>query len=256
MSEEALDLEQEEEVVVEPEFSETEQRAIEMGWSPEGIEGKDFVGAEEYIARAPIIKEMKGLKKALKNRNKDIEHLKEGFKQIQQTAYKQALDQLTKEKRIALEDQDHDKVIELDKQIIDTSREAAESETAVGRQTVMNEAYEDFVDSNDWYGSNRNMTFVADGIANELLSSGKVGENDPQLFVEVQKQMKQEFKEYFEPKARRKVSPVEGSSRSSTPSKSKYSKKDIPEQDRKIMETLVRQNVMTEQEWLEQYFTV
>jgi len=236
-----------EEVVEEPEYSDTELKAIEMGWNPEGVEGKESISAEEFVARKPFFDEIRGLKKALKNRDKDIENLKKGFESMNEKAVEKAIKQLKREKLEALENGEHERVIEIDDEIA----EATAAKTANSTQT--NQAFEDFVEDNPWYGSNDKLSFYADGIGNRLVQKG-YDPNTPEFFAEVTKRVKEEYKEDFAPKARQRRSPVEGSTRATTQSKSKYSRNDLPEEHRKIMDSMVRQGIVSADEYLKDYF--
>jgi hypothetical protein len=76
------------------------------------------------------------------------------------------------------------------------------------------------------------------------------------VYEYVAKEVKARFPEKFggNPK-RSQPSPVEGAGKGRTGhSSTKYSVKDLPEEDRRIMETIVRSGTMTKEQYLKDYF--
>jgi len=49
-----------------PEFSEVEQDAMSKGWSPDGVEGKPNLSAEEFVARQPLYDKLHKTDRAMK----------------------------------------------------------------------------------------------------------------------------------------------------------------------------------------------
>jgi hypothetical protein len=231
----------------EVEYSEIEQQAMEAGWNPEGVEGKPFVSAEEYVARQPIYDELHSLKKELRNQKKATEALKKMQAGIREREREKTIAELKAQRRMAVENDDYDAVDELNDQI---ASEKANKDAPVG-----NEVFESWVEENDWYNQDPEMRAYAD-----LIGTGYVAQNEgipqEQVFKYVENEVKARFAGKFENPKRNQPSLAEPASRGRAASGKggKHRASELPEEDRSIMRTIVRSGAMTEAEYLKEYF--
>lgn len=156
------------------------------------------------------------------------------------------INELKAAKKAALESENYDAVIDIDDQIAETQAQAQKPAT--------NEAFIDWVENNEWYNTDPEMREYAD-----MMGSGYYSNHPNKSVSEVYKYVADEVKKRFPEKfggnpARQRPSPVEGAAKGRQSTSKQYSEKDLPEQDRQIMNTIVRSGAMTKQEYLKQYF--
>lgn len=72
------------------EYSEVEQKAIEMGWDP-NHEGKTFVPAEEYVNRAPLFERIEKQNKELKELKNVTKQMADHMSSVRKESYESAL---------------------------------------------------------------------------------------------------------------------------------------------------------------------
>src|SRR6188474_2277784 len=104
----------------EPQQSDVEQRALEMGWRPkEQFNGDEheFIDAGEFVRRKPLFDKIEQLSKRSKETEKALRLLQEHHTKVEETAKKQVIAELKAQKKNALEEGDAEKVIEIDDQI-------------------------------------------------------------------------------------------------------------------------------------------
>lgn len=233
---------------VEPiqEYSEIEQEAIEHGWNPEGAEGKRNLTAEEFMDRKPLYDDIHSLKKQLKRTQDGIEAMRQMQEGIRQREREKTIKELKEQKKLALETENYDAVLEIDDKIASENAEAA--------APVQNVAFEKWVEDNDWYNQDSEMKEYADTIGNGYLSKHP-GIAPSEVFNYVTKEVKARFKEKFENENRSKPSSVEGATRGRKATSAKHRAADLPEQDRQLMKTILRATPnMTEADYLKDYF--
>lgn len=235
-----------------PEYTEVEVEAMEHGWNPEGVEGKRTLTAEEFMDRQPLYDDIRSLKKQLRKTQDGIEAMKKMQDGIRQRAAEEAIAKLKADKRTALEDGDFDAVMDIDDKI-------AAEKAAKDAEPQTNEAFEEWVDNNDWYHQNEEMREYADMIGTGYVA--QKGDKTPpaQVFAYVEQEVKRRFADKFENPRRKAPQLAEsaaagrgsGGTRSSG---AKHKAAELPETDRQIMRTIVRSGAMTEAEYLKEYF--
>jgi len=248
LSEEPIEGEIVEEVVEEvveeqEEPTEEEVQATAKGWNPEGVEGKRTLTAEEFNDRQPLYDELHKQKRANKKLADKQTALFAHLEQIRKGQVDEKIDRLKKDKRNALEEQDHDRVRENDKQIVKTHGEP-EIEYKEKDDTM----FETWIEDNTWYGSDQRMRRYADALGKEM-----VERNNGRLTTEDLEEISKDVKETFNTKfasPKRTGSPVEGSRPRSKARVAKYTVKDLDPDARKIHDDLVRDNVMTSEEYI------
>ena len=227
--------------------TEIEEKALAEGWNPEGVEGKVFLTAEEFMGRQPLYDDIHSLKKQLRRTQESVEAMKKMQEGIRSREREKTLAELKAAKRNAFEEQDFDALIEIDDKIA--------TETANKEAPAENVAFETWVDSNEWYHQDDEMRKYAD-----LIGTGYVAQNEgmapEKVFEYVEQEVKARFATKFENPKRSRQTMTEGASRgrTTTAPSAKHKVSELSEQDRQIMRTIVRSGTMSEAEYLKEYF--
>jgi len=227
------------------ELSEVEQQAIEHGWNPDGVEGKLNLSAEEFMDRQKLYDDIRGLKKQNRKLQDGIEAMKEFQTTIRKNERERVIQELKIQKKLALENENYDAVVQIDDKI---------AEQRVADEPVSNVAFEKWVDDNEWYHQDPEMKTYADTIGAGYYQ-GNSNKSVEEVYAFVSEEVKKRFPEKFGNQERSKPNPVEGAGKGRNATSKKYSAKDLPEQDRQMMKTIVRTGTMTEAEYLKEYFS-
>ena len=226
------------------EYTEIEVEAMEHGWNPEGVEGKRNLSAEEFMDRKPLYDEIHSTKKQIKRLQEGMDALKAHHEKVAELERAKALDYLKNQKKIALENEDFDAVLDIDDKI-------AEQKAVTAAAPASNSVFEAWVEDNGWYNQDSELKEYADMIGNGYAASHpKKPLTD--IYEYVSKEVKSRFPEKFGNTARSAPSPVEGGSKRRTTSR-KLSARDLPEDDYRIMKTIVRAGGITEEQYLKEY---
>jgi uncharacterized membrane protein len=227
--------------------SEIEIEAASHGWTPGGVEGKKNLTAEEFMDRQPLYDEIRSTKKQIKKLQEGVDALKSHQATIRSDEREKVIKELKVAKRQAMEDENYDAVIEIDDKI---ATQRAEAQAAV-LDPVSNGAFESWESQNEWYNQDDEMKEYADMVGNGLAATHP---NIPltDVYERVTKEVKKRFASKFTNPASATGSPVEGGKRG-TRTSSKLRVSDLPEQDRRIMESIIKAGGITKEEYLEEY---
>lgn len=238
-----------------PEYTAAEQEAIEKGWNPEGVEGKKNLSADEFLDRQSLYDDLHSLKRQNKRLQSDIENINKYQNSIREDERKKVIDELKSQKKDALNQEDYDRVIEIDEQLAD-ARSAAKEEDAAAAPKV-NEDFNEWVVDNSWYKEDADLRDEADTYGEAYWRRHPQKER-AEVYDAVAQYIKRSYKEKFENTNRGKPDAVDSSV--SVPrkpkAKSKLSAKDLPADQRSIMKTILRTTKMTEEEYLKDYFAM
>lgn len=260
MSEENQVVEEEaqvtEEQVVEtaPVVSEIEQRAIEMGWRPkEEFDGdeSDFIDATEFVRRKPLFEKIDNVGKELKETRKALKALQEHHAKVRESEYQNALKALREEKKAALESGDADALIEVDDKIAEAKAQEAVSRTQAQQEAATpHPNFVQWAQRNPWYRTDGELTMVADQIGTAYAASNpQLSPDDVLKYVE--QRVKKIYPDKFTNPNKSRPSAVEGGT--ATPAKKSsddLSSYPLTDEERKVMQTFVRQGIMTKEEYI------
>lgn len=179
-------------------------KAIKQGWRPiDEWEGDpdDWVDYKEFNFRGELMERIRAQSKELNEFKKTAKEFKDHYQKVKETAYKEALQELKAAKRDALEEQDYDRVVELDEQI----QEVKEKSKEASREEVTTNEPPAFVQywlkENSWYETDRVMRMASEAIAQELVESNPELQTDQAaLLDEVAKRVRKEFPHKFQVK--------------------------------------------------------
>lgn len=231
-----------------------EAKAMEMGWRPqEEWEGdpEDFVDAKEYVRRQPLFDKISSLNKQLKKLEQGMEAFKVHHKRVKDSEFQRAYDALKLAKRQALRDGETDQVLALEDKLEEIQAQHKEFEESLPETPKTAEAHPAFVawrQQNAWYQKDRAMTAFADKLGVELHQQGL---SPDEVLQQITKEIRTEFKHKFTNPKRDTPSPVEGGSRKAT--KSSEDSFSMPEDDKRIMDKLIRSGAMTKEEYIKEY---
>ena len=238
------------------ELSETEQKAREMGWSPEGPSdpNKRAISAEEFLDRQKLYDDLKKRGKELRQYKEELEALKESHKKIAKQSYDRALQDLKKEKKEAYDEGDTDKIVEVDEKIRQTEQERDREEQTASKQDnseEMKEAFQNWAKENPWYENDQDLKEVADAIGHKLQAEDPNIVNDPEEFLsKVTEKVKKASPEKF--KGQKRQNPVEGE-KNSGGGKKKYSIKSLDEDTRRVAKRVMEATGMSEEQYMRDY---
>lgn len=234
-----------------------EERARQQGWKPfEEWDGDpdEWVGPETFIVRGEFFDKQRNLQKQLKEQQEVIRQQAEMARKLAEKESEDKVKELRSQKALAYENEDWDKVVEIDEQIKSAQDEAKQvSEQAVEPQGNTNPEFEEWVNrpENSWYKNNKALRAAADAMAVEY------ARNNPQAdFQEVAdvvtKQMAEEFPDKFN-KRPKNTRVNEPSMNGNSAARKKASVNKLTEQQKKIGQKFVRQGAVKNlQEYAEQ----
>lgn len=234
---------QEDKVVVSPE----EEEATKLGWRPEAeYEGEGWVDAKEFLGRKPLFDAIQKANKKAKKVQEKMDLMVEEFNKQQQAGYDRAMADIAKAKEEAVELGDIQRYKELEKQ---------EKEVApVPIEPIVDKEYEEFLDANEWYDSDKVLTRFADGAATDIKNANPQISNK-ELFSKVVEEVKEAFPAKFSNPKKNKPSAVAVGTTTATSKegKFKYTKHDLPEEVKKVYHELVTHGPLDEKQFLEGY---
>ena len=235
-----------------PEYSEIEQKAIEMGWNPDGVEGKRNLSPEEFVDRKALYDDLHSLKRQNKQLRGDIDNIAKYQDSIRADERKKVIQELKSQKKDALDDGDHERVIEIDEQLAE-ERERHKAEKA---EYKTNEDFEQWVVENSWYQNDKELREEAD-IYGEVYWAKNPKKTRDEVYEAVSKHIKRTFNDKFENENRKKPAAVEpGKGVPRKARKGKHSVKDLSPEARSVMKTILRTTKMTEEQYLKEYFAM
>lgn len=237
-----------------PQLTELEQRALSMGWRPkEDFAGNedDFIDAKEFVRRKPLFDKIEGQSKELKNVKKALDALKTHYTKVQETEYNRALAKLQEAREEAITNSDGRAAVALEKEIKNVENQMAEIQKVQSVQDTpepeINPAFTAWQHKNQWYQDTPYMRVWADDYGVKL---AKTGMDPMKVLQEVEKAVRKEFPNKFTNPNKASAPDVEGSSSGSSKRGGSGDSFELSDQERNIMNTLVRQGVLTKEKYI------
>jgi type II secretory pathway component PulM len=236
----------------EPQYTEVEQRALEMGWRPkEEFDGSedDFIDAKEFVRRKPLFDKIEHQSKELKTFRKTLEAFKQHYTAVEKAAVAKAYEQLKSARQEAISNSDGDKFEQIDaeiKQVEKQARAIQEMEVAPAQEEPqVHPEFAAWVNKNSWYNSVSYMRKYADEVGVQLAQQGVPRE---EVLKKVAEAVKKEFPTKFVNPNKATAPDVE----SGTPAQraARSERIELTDQERKIMNTLVASGDITKEKYL------
>lgn len=233
--------------------SELEQRAVSMGWRPkDDFHGNedDFIDAKEFVRRQPLFDKIESQSKQIKAVTKALESFKDHYTRVEEAAVQKAIDQMKTQRKQALVDGDGDNFELYDGEIKKAEQQLATIEQTKGRpivdEPVVNPEWTAFQTRNSWYNTTAHMRVYADQLGADLASKGM---SPADVLKKVEEEVRKEFPTKFRNPNKDSAPDVE-SSRGNTKSGKTNEDSFLSEQERKIMNDLIRQKVLTKEKYI------
>lgn len=228
-----------------------ESEAREQGWKPqdeyEGDPNK-WRPAKEFVERGELFGKIDSLGKELKETRKALKMLQDHHSKVKETEFTRAVNELKGLQKKHLEDGNSDEYLKTTELLTDLKAEQKAREV-ISQQTQnqIDPRFTAWQEQNAWYGKDNEMRQFADtlGLGYAQANPGL----DPDDVLEyVTNQVKKTFKDRFENPNRTKPSAVEGGSNAPK------AKDDVQltDDERRVMNTFVRQGVMTKEDYIAQ----
>lgn len=238
--------------VVEKQTDPYESQAREQGWRPkEEFEGdiSKWKEPKEFVERGELFGKIDTLGKELKETRKALKMLQEHHTKVKETEYKRAVDELKALQKRHLEEGNSDGYLEASELLTDLKAEQKAREAVQqAAPAQVDPRFTSWVDANPWYTKDQEMRDYADvvglGYANK-----NPGVDPEEVLKYVTVQVKSHFKDKFQNPNRVRPSAVEGNS---TPTPSNKSSFELTDDERRVMNTFVRQNILTKEEYISQ----
>jgi hypothetical protein len=239
-----------------PQVSDVEQRAMDQGWVPQDQWEGDpdaWRPAKEFIDRGELFKKIDEQKRELKQIKSALDEFGKHHAKVREVEFQRALAVLKAQKKAALEEGDHDAVVELDDRIADTKEQAREAAVEAAKPTPQqSEPNQDFVKwsaRNTWYNNDRAMKGAADEIARDLIQRGE--QDTSKILAAVEREIKSAFPHKFENPNRQKAGAVEGSvNKGGRTTKDDFH---MTDDEKRIMNRIVSTGVMTKDKYIEEF---
>lgn len=236
------------------EYTDIERKAMEMGWRPkEEFSGDevDFIDAKEFVNRKPLFDKIEHQSRQLKNVTKALEALKQHYTVVQETEYQRALAALKQERKTALVEGDGDKFDRIDDQIKDVEKQMevvkANANTPAVQEDTTHPEFAAWIAKNTWYANEETeyMRVFADKFGGNL---AKRGVPPAEVLKQVEQAVRKEFPNKFV-NPNKELAPDVSTSRG-TQKATKSDTFELTEQERNIMNTLVRGGHITKEKYL------
>jgi hypothetical protein len=235
-----------------PEYTEVEQKAMELGWKPkEEFQGDvtHWKSAEVFLALEEPIKRIENQSREVKQLKQQLAAFQEHYSKVQKTEYERAVKTLQAERKAAFNEGDFDKVTAIEDeidQVKETAKESAQVVQETAEQAQINPEFANWVSRNEWYVSTPHMKTFADLEGNKF---ARMGLTPTEVLKRVEQEVRKEFPNKFTNPNREKPSNTEGTTNRGT-GRSKEADLELNEQERSIMNTLVRGGHITKEKYI------
>jgi|SRR5712664_179158 len=230
-----------------------QEEALTQGWVPkEEFDGdaERWVDAGEFLRRGELFRKIESQSKELKDVKKALNELAKHNSKIREVEYARAVEGLKAQKKTALAEGDADKVVEIDDKLDLVKDQQRQLANQVVHEAIPQEVHpelQNWISKNSWYESDKKMRVYADSLGVQLAQDGL---SPREVLKEVEKEVKDRFKEKFRNPNREKPGAVEGVT--SRPARGASAEYELTDTERTIMETLVKQKVLTKDEYISQ----
>ena len=231
-----------------------EQQAKEQGWKPK----EEFQGdpgqwrpAKEFIDRGELFGKIDTLGRELKETKKALQMLQEHHSKVREVEYNKALQELKTLQKKHLEEGNSDGYLETTELLTDLkaeqkAREVINEQATQQEQPSVDPRFVTWVSRNIWYEKDDEMRQFADAIGTGY-AKVHPDTNPEEVLKYVSAQVKARFPHKFKNPNRDNPGTV-GTSDTSNTSNSKSLQ--LSEEEKRVMNTFIRNNVMTKEEYL------
>jgi len=247
----------------EPQYTETEQRAMEQGWQPKDKwdgDPEDHRSAKEYLDRGELLGKIKSQSQQIREVREMLTHLSGHNQKVYLAGYEQALAQLKAQRLEAMKEGDVETAVALEDKI-DQHKEAISTIKATPAAKPQAEdqspVYQDWLKTNSWYLSDESMRHWANGMAISYTNKNKGQVTEEQIYQHLSK----EVRETFPAKFRKAGAPnPDGEGRAANRGNTRSASDDFDslikgfsEDDARAARNLVKTGVLTKEKYVADY---
>jgi hypothetical protein len=224
--------------------------AVAQGWVPkEEFQGDEhkWVDAGEFLRRGELFKKIEQVSKTAKRAEQTLAEFKAHYAKVKETEYQHALETLKAERKAALVNGDYERVDDIETRMDNVKAEAATVQTEIKQTTQPPEVYPEvaaWVERNKWYNQDLPMKAYADTVAAQLNKQGITG---PALLKGIDEEIRKAFPTKFSNPNRERPGAVESSTIKGSSRRETF---ELNEQEHRIMNTFVRDGVMTKEQYI------
>lgn len=236
-----------------PQYTEMEQKALSMGWRPkEEFHGDedDFIDARAFVQRQPLFDKIASQSNQLKALSKGLEALKVHYTRVEEAAVSKAIETMKSQRKQALSDGDGDSFELFDNEIKKAETELARieqvKETPLVEEQVVHPEWQAFQSRNPWYSSTPHMRMYADEFGNKLAAQGV---SPADVLKQVEQAVRKEFPNKFTNPNKQNAPDVD-SSRGGSKGSRQNDDSFLTDQERKVMNDLIRSKVLTKEKYI------
>ena len=237
----------------EPQFSEIERKALEQGWRPkEEWEGdpEKWRDAKEFTERGELFGKMENMSKELKETRKALKMLQEHHTKLKEADYKKSVDELKTAQKRYLEEGKADEYLKATEALTEIKAEQKAREVLESEKPKLDPRFAEWVNENSWYEKDSEMKRYADSIGMGYAQANP-GMDPEDVLKYVSEEVKIRFRDKFENPNRRKPNAVEGGGGAARAS-GKTNQIELTDDERRVMNTFVRQGIMSKEEYIEE----
>lgn len=234
-----------------PQLSEEEQIAMERGWRPkEEFEGdvKKWVSAEEFLRRGELFEKIDSMGRDLRETKKALKMLQAHNEKLREHEITATIQTLKNRKKQAYEEGNHDELVEIDDQILNIREELKAEKIAQQQEAAQPDPrFVQWVNRNGWYTQDQELRNFGDEVG-VIYARNNPDKSPDEVLMYVEKRVRTAYPDKFTNPNRMKPSSVStGSAPRSPKSSEEYQ---LSDDERKVMNTFVRQGIMTKEEYI------
>ena len=247
--------------IVEPQIDEeTLAEAKRQGWVPEeefnGPEGK-WVDAETFVKKGKEInallrKDNEFLKREVSEMKSTMAEFKKFHAETEKRAYERAMTDLREQKKEAIAAGDGERVLQVEDAMDELKTSRKEERAAQPANNAIDPAFVAWNEENRWFGKDTELTAEANLIG-EVVKRQNPTLIGTEFLDEVTKRVKRMYPEKFTNANRSKPNPVEGSTAKPAPTRGKGFN-DLPPEAKAACLKFEKQNLVTREQYLKEYF--
>lgn len=224
------------------------EKAKSSGWRPkEEFEGdpEAWVDAGEFLRRAPLYEKNRNLKKELAELKSTIHDIKQHVGKVAEATRNKVIAELSAKRDEAIEMGDKEQVKEIDKEI-------DKAKTDIPTDDGMHPAIKSWISENQWFDTDEDMRAFA------ISHNDTIQKRNPNMTVEgslekTLEAVKKAFPEKFaKPDNNKRKDPPAVETGGKGDGKKTFTKSDLNDEQRKVMNKFVRQGVMSEEEYIKE----
>lgn len=192
----------------EPQYSESELKAMDSGWLPKDQwEGdpEEWVPAKQFIKNGELFGRINAYKQRMMNLEQQVGVLVKHNEKVYESGYKDAVQALKQERKEALLEGDTERVLELDEKVDELQEEHKEKIQEFKKEVqqtnpAMHPSWEPWLDKNQWYEKDAALRGYADGEAKQIVAEANATGTTldyNKLLQEISRKVRQRFPEKF-----------------------------------------------------------